>query len=718
MRLLPALLRSVFVGTLFLTPAAATDYFVDASRGVDAHPGSQAQPWRTLTHAFAQPLGAGDRIVIRGVFTAPAEHFPLHLPPGVELTTYGPYGTALIDAGLSAALVLDRPGAYDQAIGISPTSYGLLTIAGAPAIEARPADRSARLRPTFQGLRISGEVRLANESPLPFTGGDFAPRFERCEIDGAVEMRTAATANGARESYLSAGFFDCTLEGALRATGLESSIRFDVERCRLDRGASIANDASDGCDLRFVDCTFGADLVLRGSAFSSRIDVVRCDLGGSAVRIADPGSGYVNVSDVHSASELVVDPGRIAACNHNTVAGRIFLRGDIQTEGVPIGSNRCSSMELDFDPRGRGWDLDVDGNEIIGSGLRIRRLPPYGALVRWNRVLVRDGSDGIRIDGPLDATVGWLHLEENDVRSDRASGSGLLIGGNFAQSFSAVRNFVRGFEHGIRVPYGTRLASPPFSRDAIFSDNDLRSQIGLDLDFREPSPFTWLLIDGNTASHGSLGLRLARDPLAPQRLQLSNNLFAANQRDVDTTGLLASDYVGSNLASDGSLRTFGVPFGPQNYWGDAHFTDPSGEDHRLLVTSPALGTGYDPSSNRIRDIGAVQHVEGRTLSVLRMIGAGGNFLRFRASGPSGGLAWIACAAEPAGVAFIPLGEGLFGLDPATWVFTVGGLVNWGAFELLLPEPPAPYAAVFQAAVLPPEPGASLRASNTLILIGI
>lgn len=48
----------------------------------------------------------------------------------------------------------------------------------------------------------------------------------------------------------------------------------------------------------------------------------------------------------------------------------------------------------------------------------------------------------------------------------------------------------------------------------------------------------------------------------------------------------------------------------------------------------------------------------------------------------------------------------------------GGLLNWGAFELPLPEPPAPYAAVFQAAVVPPEPGASLRASNTLILIGL
>jgi hypothetical protein len=246
MLFVPARLRILLVAISLLAHAPAAEYAVDAIWGLDSNPGTAAAPWRTLTHACAQPLLPGDALRIRGVFAAPAERFPLRIPPGVAITPLSPFGTALIDAGSAAGSVFDRAGLYDQTIGVSRFSYGLITIVGAPALELRTSDRTAVLRPLFEGLRIAGDVLLCNESSQPFTSGDFYPRFDRCEIDGVVELRTSASANGARESFLSAAFADCTLHDALRASGLESPTTFELVRCRLERGAAIANDASDG----------------------------------------------------------------------------------------------------------------------------------------------------------------------------------------------------------------------------------------------------------------------------------------------------------------------------------------------------------------------------------------------------------------------------------------------------------------------------------------
>ncbi|MDJ0974939.1 MAG: DUF1565 domain-containing protein [Planctomycetota bacterium] len=70
-------------------PEEKTGWYVDGALGNDTNPGTQAEPFKTITHALsvakpAQVTGEGDWVLIQGgIYDASTETFPLVVPEGV-----------------------------------------------------------------------------------------------------------------------------------------------------------------------------------------------------------------------------------------------------------------------------------------------------------------------------------------------------------------------------------------------------------------------------------------------------------------------------------------------------------------------------------------------------------------------------------------------------------------------------------------------------------
>jgi hypothetical protein len=85
---------------LAAAPAAAGNLHVDAVAGSDATgDGSQAAPWKSLTHALAQGPAAADHVYLAaGLYDAAnGEAFPIAVPQDVSLHGAAGGGTVLRD---------------------------------------------------------------------------------------------------------------------------------------------------------------------------------------------------------------------------------------------------------------------------------------------------------------------------------------------------------------------------------------------------------------------------------------------------------------------------------------------------------------------------------------------------------------------------------------------------------------------------------------------
>lgn len=95
-------------------PAGASEFWVDPTIGNDGWPGSEAQPWRTLTHSLAT-AEAGDTVRARAGTYGSEETFPLTLVDGV----------ALIGAGAGSSVIvapLDRDHFVMDGSPLGPTT--------------------------------------------------------------------------------------------------------------------------------------------------------------------------------------------------------------------------------------------------------------------------------------------------------------------------------------------------------------------------------------------------------------------------------------------------------------------------------------------------------------------------------------------------------------------------------------------------------------------
>ncbi|MEO0408926.1 MAG: DUF1565 domain-containing protein [Cyanobacteria bacterium P01_A01_bin.135] len=162
--------------------------YVDPARGSDRGSGSQAAPFRSITHALTQLSPQGTLRLAAGTYSA--ETFPIRLPKGVTLLGDEPrQGQGVVIRGggnyrsptfglQSVTLVLANQSVLRGVTVTNPQANGT----GAWVESTDPTIQSCR----FQGCRREGVFVLGSARPLIIN-----TRFERNDASGIFLMRQA-----------------------------------------------------------------------------------------------------------------------------------------------------------------------------------------------------------------------------------------------------------------------------------------------------------------------------------------------------------------------------------------------------------------------------------------------------------------------------------------------------------------------------------------------
>lgn len=332
--------------------AGPATYWVDEVAGSDSDPGTEAEPFATITHALSVAV-AGDTVMIEpGVYEAPAETFPLY-SFGVSLkSTEGTTTTVIDGGGTSKRLLLaEGPMTGLEITGLTFRDSGTVDSGAAVMIHSNMGT-TATASP-----RIAGNHFEANSCYYPggalnlFASGTlaFRPLIEdnvfvgnRSEMQGgAIDLSTLTNA------VIRGNTFQDNQSGnaaaAIRAhasTGCTVIIEDNDFRSNTAAGygGAIGCTPASGGTVRVVGNRFFDNLAWRGGALllggSGGVEITSNDAGGND---AEQGGGFawLSSSEVTSTNNAVggsaapsggaawhIDGGRFRG-RHDTIVGSL-----------------------------------------------------------------------------------------------------------------------------------------------------------------------------------------------------------------------------------------------------------------------------------------------------------------------------------------------------------------------------------------------------------
>jgi hypothetical protein len=303
------------LAALLGAPVPAGDYWVDALAGDDANPGTQALPWRTITHALGTivvpPPGANETVhVLPGVYdSALGESFPLALSPGQRLVgEAGPALTILDGDGTTSPLIelfADWSGPSGD-YGPDTLVQGLTLRDAANGIHAESIGRSMSF--TISDVFVSG-TSASGVGLGSYGSGSMQAELHRLQITECLEGVRGVANYG---SQMLVRLVECSVDRCADDGVKASSIQPFGEICRFELiRSSVTNCGGDGVEGYF---DFGGlveilaeDSILAGNAgdglfgfpwgykgFSVSSTLRRCTVafnGGAGVR-ADGLGGF------------------------------------------------------------------------------------------------------------------------------------------------------------------------------------------------------------------------------------------------------------------------------------------------------------------------------------------------------------------------------------------------------------------------------------------
>lgn len=648
---------------LLSAPALATDYYVNSTVGSNTNPGTTSQPWRTVSHALAQPLTSSDRLLLTGSFNAATgETFPLHLLPGVDVLAEG---TALIDAGTQEAFSIDRPGIHDQSIGDG------LTVRGTPVLRMCPDDTQVTLRANIESVRFLGDVIVdANIPGIPHL--DSCVVIRDCFIQNDLLSVGQVISGWQYTTALTIQLQNSEVQGSLHLVAwswLQATtnlIAGDLNvwvtagpRFQLTDNIIVSGDLI----VRAAHSTAsGNGIIERNQTLNGKIDVDNRALDNTLLMVDNEARGDIS-GDTDTWEDF----------RGNTSGGNISIRGNTGFSWG-ITDNRAQSISIDVSFF-RGGSLS--GNTCT-SGPLTATAPPTSVI---NNTVHAPAGDGIRIEFLQQCCAhGGPFVSGNTISSLASSGSGINIVGH-TTDWTIENNSIEGFATGIQArsyEYGPTR----FLRNLVH-----HCDTGILIDADQAGDIE---LSGNVLAQNDTGLEIRRVPAISGAVRMTNNILAFNaQADVASFPGLPNDDIRANLARDGSL----APLHATNLWGDPHFIDLSADDYHLRRTSPCLGSGIDPAGGASPyDMGLYSNV---TLPLLNwsiendelVVVTGGGFVL--------SWYWLWCTVFPTQNAIPGICNEWFGADPGSFLFAE--LRPHLLPELRYPIPPGiSFVAVMQA----------------------
>jgi hypothetical protein len=673
-------LSTLAVALFLASTASAADYYVDASSGNDANPGTAAQPWRTITFALGQPLASGDVLRLRGTFAASAESFPLSLLPGVSLTTWDSSSTARIDAGTAPCIRIIRPGDHtEEIVGNS----GSLVIVGAPAVRIEAPTAATRCTSRIAGCRIEGrfEVYVAYGHP-GYAGDFFHPVMEDCEVIGDMHLFSDSEGNYQYDNYFAFTARRNIIHGVLHAENLEVAQQgtcLILEDNDLARGLSVVETRGDSSGI-----LISRNRVRSGSlavdSYQSIIGLMfgevrnnQVDSGAIAVRVKD--DAHAIVTGNRCAGDLTAYMYYLRDCSDNRSGGTIRISGGVDIHPARICRNHA--VELQASAFGGGMLL-VEDNITNGGQIRLNGLGVISSIAR-NSVHDSPG-EGLVILGAHFPGLMNLSIVANVISSrTTASGTGIVID---ASSYvcEIQDNFVHGHQSGITLSQRSAFGNPhgPPGAVALSLERNSISRCDYGALMSLDNTTGDVAIRSNSVSSTLACLSIDRNQFSGSLSIIGNILYATSSTEFAPGSLSVSDRAEFNLSESGDL----LPFHPSNIWGDPHFIDHENGDLRLRSTSPCGG------------MGAVQNGQQATLYLLEL---GGNRVSIRTLGASGDLAVLLVGAFPARPATVPACDGLLGLDTSGIITALTGMITLDRWDVIIDVPSnLSFTAVLQA----------------------
>ncbi len=310
------LARFLTLAPLILTQVLqAADHHVDIVLGDDLlGNGSALAPWKTLSHALAQPLLAGDRVLLApGVHTAAnGEVFPIVMRPGVSVIGSGAGSTVLQGDGVGGSVVLLHfadylfPGqAYDAGtllaeLSLQSAATGVrCTMTAENTGSCDPLLRALAFEDLNVGIRVVG-VPMGTQSDsaaVALLAQDCV--FDQCGVgfrspEGNVGFGVGLSGVESNPIFQDCLFRDCATGTSFLAQPLSSAspilrdCRF--ESCGVGSWASYAASGSggiqriedssfDGCGTAIGQVGYGSGGFVITEAHIDRCTIRDCDTG-------------------------------------------------------------------------------------------------------------------------------------------------------------------------------------------------------------------------------------------------------------------------------------------------------------------------------------------------------------------------------------------------------------------------------------------------------
>ena len=377
------------------------DLYVDPVAGSDAASGGVSDPFRSLSRAAARAAEldlAGESGAIHaaaGVYSFPAENFPIIVPASFDLLGAGRDLTEIVFTGETREYLAED--------GTSFLYWGGEAIQGGRSIR-RLTVRSMPA-PYYSCIGMTGIRTTVNGTVVEDV---------RVHIDPA----DAAIAEGA--SYSEVGF-----GRQLFAIGIEIT----VLDCLFERGSrkGMLLAGCDGAVLRTIsdnaDCSTSSDssLIIDGCFFLNRIDVKL--FGNSTLRSSDL-DGLLNLYVAYDGNRF--GPGNVFRGNFIWILGDSEIyRSDIQVAWGIEADGDARIIENDIRGASRTYRLlQINSGTPVVQGNRFFALPAVDPSIG------RNGSRGMV--APIDFTA-------IEIRASADFGGEISMGRNdFSQMFSDI----------------------------------------------------------------------------------------------------------------------------------------------------------------------------------------------------------------------------------------------------------------------------------------
>ncbi len=379
-----AAMRVSVVSLLLAGSARASDWYVDAVNGSDAHDGQSPQSaWRTISHAVSQVPAGSERILIApGTYNAAlGENFPIAPKPGHQLIGLAGAERPVITANgapNSVLLRFESSNAQPQVFAADTRVEHLELRRATHCVEL--VAEAGEVSPTFVDLRIARMV-LTGVS-ITGNGGRCEPRFERLFID-VMEPTNPSTGIFAWGDPSTApvqltvldGFFGNSSGDGVRIYGAVDAL---LERCTFDSlgGFAISGHtfANAPAKLRSVDSSIGfcsGAVSFHNQQSTLEASFTRCTFA----ELVQP----LTLNNWSGALQVTLD-----SCIVSTLGNSIYTTGTVGvsashsliSDGDFDGVNGCFSGDPGFRDAGKGdfrlrWGSPcIDAASAAPSGAR------------------------------------------------------------------------------------------------------------------------------------------------------------------------------------------------------------------------------------------------------------------------------------------------------------------------------------------------------------